>query len=239
MHVGERALPGAAEALARLRASGLPHLFLTNTTRVGASELAARLRALGLAVEAAQIFGAPAAARRLVLARGLRPHLLVHPRLRPELADLEGEPADSVLIGDAGEAFSYAALNRAYRVLAGGAPLIALARNRYFQEEDGPSLDAGPFVAALEHAAGIEAELVGKPARAFFAAAAAQLGVALSEAVMIGDDVESDVLGALAHGLQAVLVETGKHRPGDSERARAAGASVATDLAAALAALLA
>jgi HAD superfamily hydrolase (TIGR01458 family) len=162
----------------------------------------------------------------------------VHARLRPELADLEGDPPDSVLVGDAGDAFTYAALNRAFRVLHAGAPLLAMASNRYFQEADGLSLDAGPFVAALEHAAGTRAEVLGKPAATFFRAALARLGLDPEQAVMIGDDVEADVIGARAAGLGAVLVATGKHRAGDDERARAAGASCAANLAAAVDLLL-
>jgi ribonucleotide monophosphatase NagD (HAD superfamily) len=77
---------------------------------------------------------------------------------------------------------------------------------------DGLSLDAGAFVAALEFATGADAHVVGKPARGFFASALADLGVAAGDAVMVGDDVESDIGGALAAGLSAVLVRTGKFR---------------------------
>lgn len=64
------------------------------------------------------------------------------------------------------------------------------------------SLDAGPFVAALEYAAQVEATVFGKPAPAFFDAVLAALGTAPNETVMIGDDIEADVNGALAVGLR-------------------------------------
>ena len=73
-------------------------------------------------------------------------------------------------------------------------------------------------MAGLEYAAGVEAQLVGKPSRAYFEGALAALGAAPSEAVMVGDDVEADVGGAKAAGLRAILVRTGKFR----ERALAA-----------------
>jgi ribonucleotide monophosphatase NagD (HAD superfamily) len=73
-------------------------------------------------------------------------------------------------------------------------------------------LDSGAFVAGLEYAAGIEAEVVGKPTAAYFEAALAELGVPPAEAVMVGDDVESDVGGAKAVGMRGVLVRTGKFR---------------------------
>jgi ribonucleotide monophosphatase NagD (HAD superfamily) len=48
---------------------------------------------------------------------------------------------------------------------------------------------------------------------------------------MIGDDAASDVGGALAAGLRAILVRTGKYRPGDEQRIGRSGARTARDLA--------
>ncbi|MGH3016376.1 MAG: HAD-IA family hydrolase, partial [Gaiellaceae bacterium] len=90
--------------------------------------------------------------------------------------------------------------------------LVCLHRNRWWQTSRGPLLDSGAFVAGLEYAAGVEAQLVGKPSHAFFEAALAELGASPSEAVMVGDDVEADVGGAKAAGLRAILVRTGKFR---------------------------
>jgi HAD superfamily hydrolase (TIGR01458 family) len=106
-------------------------------------------------------------------------------------------------------------------------PLYALAANRYFKDEDGLSLDAGAFVAALEYASGATAELFGKPAPAFFQAALEGLGCVAADAVMIGDDVEADVNGALALGIGGFLVRTGKYRPQDDERLAVGGVAVA------------
>jgi ribonucleotide monophosphatase NagD (HAD superfamily) len=99
-----------------------------------------------------------------------------------------------------------------------GAPLLAIAQNRYFMAADGLNLDAGAFVAGLEYAAGLRAEVIGKPAAAMFHTACAQLGLPPEQVVMVGDDVEADVLGALDAGLQAALVRTGKFREDDADR---------------------
>ena len=101
---------------------------------------------------------------------------------------------------------------RAFRLAVDGAELIALQKNRFWQRADGLSLDVGPFVAALEYATGHEATVVGKPAAAFFEQALADAGEAAADAVMVGDDVESDVGGALRAGLAGILVRTGKYR---------------------------
>jgi ribonucleotide monophosphatase NagD (HAD superfamily) len=81
-------------------------------------------------------------------------------------------------------------------------------------------MDAGPYVAALEYAAGVTAEVVGKPAPAIFEAAVGSMGVAPRDAAMVGDDLEGDVIAAMRAGLRGILVLTGK--VGEKDLARAA-----------------
>jgi phospholysine phosphohistidine inorganic pyrophosphate phosphatase len=215
-----RLIAGASEALAEAARRGVDHVFVTNTTSRPRSVLARELGEMGLRVEPSRIFTAPRAARAHLVARGLhRAHFLLRPAL---LEDFDGiEPvdggADAVVLGDLGEEMSYARLNRAFRLLLEGAELVALARNRYWRSTDGLMLDAGPFVAALEHASGRTATLVGKPSPAFFAEALASLRAAHGEAAVVGDDLESDVGGGQSVGMRGILVRTGKFRPGDLE----------------------
>lgn len=96
-----------------------------------------------------------------------------------------------------------------------GARLVALHRNRFCRRGAHLALDLGPFVAALEYAAGTEALVVGKPSELFFSAAVADMGLAPETVVMVGDDIESDIGGALGVGLRAVQVKTGKYSPRD------------------------
>lgn len=124
----------------------------------------------------------------------------------------DDERPDVVIVGDLGERSGYAALNRAFRQVMAGAELVALQKNRYWLRADGLSLDVGPFVAALEYATGREAYVVGKPPRGFFHEVLRELGVPASAAAMVGDDVESDVGGALDAGLARILVRTGNNR---------------------------
>ena len=126
-----------------------------------------------------------------------------------EEADRE---VDAVIMGDLGEQFGFAILNRAFRHVMDGAELIALQKNRFWLTADGLSLDAGPFVAAIEYASGIEAFVVGKPSGGFFDSVLEDLGSVAAEVAMVGDDIESDIGGALDAGLRAVLVRTGKYR---------------------------
>ena len=123
-----------------------------------------------------------------------------------------GQRVDAIVLGDLGDGFTGEVLNEAFRLLMDGAELVALQHNRYWRRADGLVLDVGAYSAALEYASGIEAVVVGKPAPAFFAAALGDLHAQPREAVMIGDDVEADVGGAIGAGLRGILVRTGKYR---------------------------
>jgi HAD superfamily hydrolase (TIGR01458 family) len=208
----------------------MPFRFVTNTSRETRLMLHRELVGFGLDVPVEHLFTAPLAVRRYLEQESLRPYLLVNPNLVPEFEGLSLEDPNAVVVGYAGDAFTYAAMNRAFRILRQGAPLITTGRTPYFQGGDGLDLDAGPFVAALEYAAGTEALVLGKPSPQFFHRAAGDLGCLPGEAVMIGDDAVSDAGGALAAGLSAILVRTGKYRPGDEDRVGMPGAVVARDI---------
>lgn len=237
LHTGDEALPGAVQSLARLRASGLALRFLTNTTRTPSKDLFARLQRMGFTLAAGEIQTAALAARTLVRQRRRRPLWLVHPDIAAEMGESMTDP-DIVVLGDMGTHFTYPILNRAFRLLMEGLPLMAMARNRYFMEPDGLSLDMGAFVAGLEYSAGVTAEITGKPAAAFFAAALAELGVSAGEAVLIGDDLGDDIGGAQRAGIPGILVRTGKFRPGDEAHPEIKPAAVVDDFTAAVDAII-
>ena len=95
---------------------------------------------------------------------------------------------------------------------------MAIHKNRYWKTADGLTLDAGPFVAALEYASGQCATVIGKPSRTFFETAAGSMGLGLGDVAMVGDDLESDVAGAQAAGATGILVRTGKFQETELER---------------------
>ncbi|WP_026607840.1 TIGR01458 family HAD-type hydrolase [Methylocapsa acidiphila] len=234
VYVGKLALPGSLEAIRRFRDAGLPLKFITNTTRRPRRRIVEDLARLGLAVGNEDVFTPAALARGLVERRGLAPFLVVHPDLREDFAGLVEGGAEAVVIGDAGAYFTYDLLNLAYRKIHHGAEFLALAKNRNFLDHDGElSLDLGGFVAALEYATGREATVLGKPAPAFFKLAIESMGLRPEETVMIGDDAEADVGGAMAAGLAAILVRTGKYRPGCEGRLAEPPSAVVDDLRAA------
>jgi HAD superfamily hydrolase (TIGR01458 family) len=215
LYVEDDPVPGADDAVGRLRDRGLGLRFVTNTTARSRDETLAKLERLGFPVAHEELVTPAALARRRCEERGHeKVALIMNDAVKADFADLRevGERPDAVIMGDLGEAFGFPILNRAFRMVMDGAELIALQKNRFWLTGEGLSLDAGPFVAAIEYASGTEAFVVGKPAPAFFEGVLGDLGVDPEEAAMVGDDVESDVAGAMNAGLAGILVRTGKYR---------------------------
>ncbi len=222
LYEGGAAIPGAVEALARLRRRKKPFRLVTNTTTRSRAMLVERLSEYGFEVKEEEIFTAIIAGAQVLRAAGYR---TIAPFV-PEgaLADMGGltlaggtsgvfpAPADAVVIGDLGERWTFALMQEAFDHLLAGAALVALSRDRYWREGERLTLDAGPFVAGLEYASGTAAQVAGKPSPAFFASAVQSLGQEPDAVAMVGDDLWSDVEGAQRAGLQGWLVRTGKFR---------------------------
>ncbi len=223
LYVGDEPIAGAHEALAQLREQSAGLRLVTNTTSRSRRQVAEHLEQLGFETSIEEILTPAALAVRHCEECGYSSvELIVSDGLREDLVALGSAPAsergggrpgasvDAVILGDVGDRFDAQLLNHAFRLMMDGAELIALQHNRYWRRNDGLALDVGAYAAALEYATRSEAVVVGKPLEDFFAAALADME--LEQAVMIGDDVEADVGGAMAAGLPAVLVRTGKFR---------------------------
>jgi HAD superfamily hydrolase (TIGR01458 family) len=215
LYVEDEAIDGAPEAIGELRSRGMPLRFVTNTTSRSRRQTLERLGRLGFEVPEAELITPAALARAHCEDAGHESVALVMNEDVKE--DFEGlteadSGVDAVIMGDLGEAFGFGILNHAFRQVMDGAELIALQKNRFWMTPEGLALDAGPFVAAIEYATGRDALVVGKPAESFFELVLEGMGVDASAAAMVGDDVESDIGGALNAGLSAILVRTGKFR---------------------------
>jgi HAD superfamily hydrolase (TIGR01458 family) len=211
VEVGRGAMPGAAGFLDRLHARGFPYRICSNTSRRSRAEVARALADDGLRVRAGDIVLPASLARRTIVVSGsLRAMLLVPEGCLPDFSGVEGvdEGADWVVVGDLGRGFNADRLDAAFRALTAGARLLALHRNPFWNAgpDRGLVLDAGAYVAALEHASGERATVVGKPAREFYELALADLGLPAADVVMIGDNVENDLIGAAAAGCRTCLV---------------------------------
>jgi HAD superfamily hydrolase (TIGR01458 family) len=254
------AIPGAAEALAVLERRGTPYRIVTNTSAVSRQTLSRWSERLGARIpperfESALSASASWTARTLpdqplyVLASDDAKTEFAGQRLLSHAeAGAPGATASAVVIGDSPEEATFDNLNRAFRLILGGAELVGMHRNPWWLTPEGPTLDSGSFVVGLEFASEVQARIIGKPSSAFFAQAVRDLrkeagqGLARADIAMVGDDVRTDVRAAQRAGLRGILVLSGKHGLADVElAARERGGrrpdAIATDLAEVIAAL--
>ncbi|MDH3387065.1 MAG: TIGR01458 family HAD-type hydrolase [Gammaproteobacteria bacterium] len=217
-------IAGATDALDWIKKQHIPQLFVTNTTSRPRAALLKKFETMGFSVSPDEVMTpAIAAAQWLADHRLQKAALFVPPATaqdfnRVEAIALDSDAAvDAVVIGDLGEAWDFALLNRAFQMLMREPRprLIALGMTRYWRGKNGLQLDVAPFVKALEHAASCEAVVVGKPAPAFFEAALEMLGTSADRALMIGDDIAGDVDAAQRCGIRGIQVKTGKFRDAD------------------------
>jgi HAD superfamily hydrolase (TIGR01458 family) len=212
-----RPIPGGPVAIRRLRSRGIPFRFVTNTTSKGRAALARKLQGFGIEADAHDIFLPAVAAARFLREKQASGVFFVTDDTRAELADVQEDiqHPDYVVLGDLGDAWTFARMNQALRYLLNGARMMALGMTRYWRADDGPRLDVGPIAAAFAYATGQRPIVLGKPARDFFWLAARAMNVEPPQCAMIGDDIVTDIGGAQAAGMKAVLVRTGKFKPDD------------------------
>ncbi len=218
LYEGEEPIPGAKEALEEVK-KGYKVRFLSNTSRVPPATLLEKLKKMGFSIEEDELFTALSAAKQFLHSNKASAYVIATQEAKAYFEDLPYS-VRYVLVCDAYKDFTYDALNRGFRLLLDGAGFLATNLNRYFKDADGLSLDAGGFVKCLEYASSKPAKVLGKPNCEFFNLAIESMGLSKKEVVMVGDDIESDILGAKACWITTVLVKTGKFRPEDLQKGK-------------------
>jgi ribonucleotide monophosphatase NagD (HAD superfamily) len=186
-YIDKQLIPGGTACLNWLRKQNIPYRFVTNNTTLSRKKLVAKLQSLGLPVAEKDIVSANYAGALLLAQLNLKRCRLV---LRLE-AQLDYPPN---------------------HLESPDAIVIALHKGRYHESPSGLILDSGAFVAALEHATGKQAIVVGKPSQTFFELASDSFGCKPEDLIMVGDDIINDIKGAQQMGIHSVLVQTGKYR---------------------------
>jgi HAD superfamily hydrolase (TIGR01458 family) len=149
LYDGDRLIAGAREAVREARREQLILRFVTNTATKSRHQVIEKLEGLGIDIDSDELFTAPDAAKAYLQEHKLSPCCLIHASLQTDFEDICSDDPDAVLLGDARDDLNYASLNRAFRLVQEGHPLIAIGENKYFQDGDQLSLDVGPCVHAL------------------------------------------------------------------------------------------
>ena len=216
LYDGSHRIEGAAEAIHFLEQQQFPFLLVTNTTRLRRTDIASRLRADGIEVPVERIFAAPQAACDYLRAR--RPGgrcFVIGPPVMDEALRAAGlsavrteQPVDFVVVSQY-QWIDFGELDIAQRLIRAGAEPVSLHRDLVYPEDGVARISLGAVVAALEAVTGRAVTVIGKPNPAFFAAALAYAGFQAADTVMIGDNFEADIRGAVGAGLRAIQVRTG------------------------------
>ena len=147
-----------------------------------------------------------------------RVFLLASPDVREEFTsngvNITDEDPDIVLL-TYDRTLTYERLNKAYRLIIGGAELIATHPDDLCPTEDGYDVDIGPFIRLFESLTGKEAVVVGKPNSLLPEMAADLMGVDMKGTVMVGDRLYTDIRMAVDAGIRSILVLSGETAEGD------------------------
>jgi 4-nitrophenyl phosphatase len=241
--LADRAIAGASDAVARLRAAGWRTLFVTNNSFGRVRDVVSKLASFGIPAEGDVVTSAMAAAS--LVATGERVLLLGGPGAREELervgavvvAPGEGAaPVDVVVVGFH-RTFGYEAMREAAAAVRAGARFVATNDDATYPTPDGPIPGCGSIVAGVRVASGVEPVVAGKPYAPIARLVRGLIGSGGVEVVVVGDRADTDGRFAAAMAAPFALVESGVTLAG--EAVEPAPALRAADLAAVADALLA
>lgn len=211
---GSELIPGADKFIQQLRERNIPFLFLTNNSQRTRRDVAAKLARMGIDVEEQHVFTCAMATARFLASQ--KPNgtafVIGEGGLLTALhqngyAVVDHEP-DYVVVGE-GRTFNLELVEAAVRMILGGAKLIATNMDPSCPTSNGLRPGCGAMVAMLETATGAKAFSVGKPSPVMMRTARKELGLTTDETTMIGDTMETDILGGVQLGYHTVLVLSG------------------------------
>ncbi len=217
---GSELIPGADLFVQQLLDSHTPFLFLTNNSQRTRRDVATKLRRMGVPVEDRHVFTcAMATARFLALQKPGGTAFVIGEGGLLNALHLNGfsivdHSPDYVVVGE-GRTLTFETLELAVQMILSGAKLIATNLDPNCPTRAGLRPGCGATVAMLETATNKRAFSVGKPSPVMMRAARKELGLSTSETIMIGDTMETDILGGVQMGYRTVLVLTGSTRRAD------------------------
>jgi NagD protein len=217
---GSELIRGAERFVERLRRDDIPFLFLTNNSQRTRRDVATKLRRMGIQADESHVFTCAMATARFLAAQkpGGTAYVIGEGGLLNALHSngysiVDHDP-DYVVVGE-GRAFNFEMIEIAVRMIERGAKLVATNLDPNCPTQQGMRPGCGAIVAMLETATGRKAFSVGKPSPVMMRAARKELGLAADDTTMIGDTMETDILGGVQLGYRTILVLSGSTRPDD------------------------
>jgi NagD protein len=220
---GRQLIDGAERFIARLLASDVPFAFLTNNSQRTRRDVVMKLARMGIHVSESHIFTCAMATARFLAAQKPRGTAFVIGEggllqaLHANGYAIVDDDPDYVVVGE-GRTFNMEIVEHAVRMILRGSKLIATNIDPNCPTSQGLRPGCGAIVAMLEAATGLAAFSVGKPSPVMMRAARKELGLATGETIMIGDTMETDILGGVSMGYRTVLALTGSTKREDLAR---------------------
>lgn len=220
---GNQLIQGADEFVRQLRARSVPFRFLTNNSQRTRRDMALKLLRMGIEVTETDIYTSAQATARFVSRQKPNGTAFVIGEggllqaLHESGFTVIDQAPDFVIVGE-GRAFTLEMVESAVKMVMQGAKLIATNLDPSCPIPDGIRPGCGAIVAMIEKATGLQAFSVGKPSPFMLYAAKKELGVRTAECTMIGDTMETDILGGVQMGYRSVLVLSGGTRKEDLGR---------------------
>ncbi len=217
---GSELISGAQVFVNHLRRKDVPFLFLTNNSQRTRRDVATKLRRMGIQAEERHVFTCAMATARFLAQQ--KPNGtafvigeggLLHALHTNGYAIVDHDP-DYVVVGE-GRALNFEMFETDVRMIQKGAKLVATNLDPNCPTQQGMRPGCGAIVALLETATGRKAFSVGKPSPVMMRAARKELGLSADETIMIGDTMETDILGGVQMGYRTVLVLSGSTRKED------------------------
>ncbi len=220
---GHELIPGADRFIQELRSRKVPFLFLTNNSQRARRDVATRLQRMGLDIEEEHVYTCAMATARFLAHQKPRGTAYVIGEgglltaLHSSGYSIVDRDPDYVVVGE-GRTFTFEMAEAALNMLLGGAKLVATNLDPNCPTQDGSRPGCGALVAMLEAASGIRAFSVGKPSPVMMRAARKELALTTDQTVMIGDTMDTDILGGVQLGFKTVLALSGTTREDDLKR---------------------
>lgn len=211
---GSELIPGAAEFIRRLRELDVPFLFLTNNSQRTRRDVATKLQRMGIDVEERHVYTCAMATARFLAHQkpGGTAFVIGEGGLLQALhangyAIVDTVP-DYVVVGE-GRMITFESMEKAVRMVFAGAKLISTNPDPNCPTSEGIRPGCGAIASMIEKATGVSSFTVGKPSPIMMRAARKELGLTAEETVMIGDTMDTDILGGIQMGYRTVLVLSG------------------------------
>jgi len=217
---GRNAIPGAASFVHKLQKTGRPYLFLTNSPDASPEELSHTLKQMGMKVPSSHFYTSSQATAAFLHHQAVRPKVFTigERALTQELKDIgaqltERDP-EYVIIGSPRN-YNYEKIEKAINMIRGGAKLIGTNPDPLGPTETGVRPGCGALVAPIERATGRKAYFIGKPNPLMMRIAVRRMGVRSSEAYMVGDRMDTDIIAGIESGMKTILVLSGVTKRAD------------------------